>query len=61
MLCIIVNENMHDADAWIVPEDDAYPLLGWERVWGIYESREAAEVALLEAKEYARGRAYPPS
>ena len=57
---VIVNESMYDAGARVVHEKDAFPLRsGWERVWGAYPAREAAEAALLEAREYARGRAIP--
>lgn len=55
---VIVNENMNDAGAWIVPADEAgYPYLGgWERVWGFYRTREEANKGLKEAREYAKGR-----
>jgi hypothetical protein len=58
---IVINENMHDAHARIVPADEAgYPYMdGWERAWGFYPSREAAEAALAEAREYAAGRRLP--
>jgi hypothetical protein len=66
--CVIVNENMHDARAYIlhVP-DDAGPdvgLSGWERIYSAHATREEAEAALADARDYARGRAagwLPPS
>lgn len=57
--CIIVNENMHDADAWIEQHEGAgLPTMasGWERVYSLHDTREAAEAALPAAKEYAKGR-----
>lgn len=51
---VVVNENMHDARAWISSSDEG--LSGWERVWSAHSTREAAEVALAEAKEHAQGR-----
>lgn len=56
---VVVNENMYDAAAWIVElgsEEYYIPLSGWEKVWGYYESRWAAESALVEAREYVAGR-----
>jgi hypothetical protein len=62
---IVVNENMHDADLRVVPEDEmGYPFLsGWERIWSgktfasSLEAKASAEYA--EAKEYVRGRMLP--
>ncbi len=60
MYVVIVNENMHDADAWIEKEDEAFPLSsGWERVWGHYPTLEDVQVALLEAKDFVHGRMKP--
>ncbi len=55
---IIVNENMHDADAWIEWDDgDGLPTVGpWERVYSCHQTREEADIALSEAKDYARGK-----
>ena len=56
---VIVNENMYDAGAWVVGDDEAFPLRGWERVWSAHATREEAEAALPAARDYADGRRLP--
>ena len=56
---VIVNENMLDAGAWVVHDDEAFPLGGWERVWSTHTTRQEAEAALPAARDYADGRRLP--
>lgn len=53
---IVINENMYDALASVVPEEDVYPLPGWERVWSWHDSQEAAKAELPAAEYHAAGR-----
>jgi hypothetical protein len=56
---VMVNENMHDARAWVEEDDGFPPISGWTRVYSSHETREDAEAVLPEAKEYARSKLLP--
>jgi hypothetical protein len=56
--CVVVNENMHDADCWVETHTgDGLPKVGpWERVFSAHDTLEEANAALVEVKEYVRGK-----
>ena len=59
--CIVVNESMMDAGAWIERWDrPGIPTVGpRERVYSTHETYGEAEKALPKALDYAHGRRIP--